>query len=89
MRNRSHRIPVVGMVRGVLKEAVHYMITRRTQSRIIDAGNGEVHEGSRADSILFGLIVRVNKQIHRMTVYMDGSFQELGAIHSGKCFKFW
>lgn len=49
------------MIGGILKEAVHDMITWRTQSRIIDTGNGEVHEGSRADSILFGLIVGVDK----------------------------
>ena len=55
---------VVGMVGGVLHEAVHDMAAFRTYGFVIDAWYRQIHEGCPTDSAYLRLVVNVDQLLH-------------------------
>ena len=51
---------VVGMVRGVLHETVHDVVSLRTQGLVINTWDCEVHERSLTHSMGLSLVVGVD-----------------------------
>jgi hypothetical protein len=75
--DRRDGVSVVGMVWGVLHEAIHDVVALRTESVIVNRGNGEIHEGSFTDAMTLGLVVGVHQKIHRVRIHVDRSFEQL------------
>ena len=75
--DRRDGVSVVGMVGSVLHEAIHDVVALRTESVIVNRGNGEIHEGSFTDAMPLGLVVGVHQKIHRVRIHVDRSFEEL------------
>ena len=81
MRDGGGWVSIVRVVWCVLHEAIHDVVAFGAESPIEDAGDGEVHKRSQADSVFFGLIVGLCKQIHGVTIDVNGPSQQFFRIH--------
>lgn len=64
MGDWSDLTSIIGVIGGVLHEAVHYIVSLRAQCFVINTWNSQIHEWSCADSVLFGLVIGIHKHIH-------------------------
>lgn len=77
MRDRRDDFSIVGMIRRVLHETIHDVISLGAKSVIIHAGNGEIHEWSETDAVSLGLVVSVHQKVHRVAVQVDRAAKQV------------